>query len=49
MSLLTISNRSDETEFVSRYTRHKPNNVWSGLKHLRTHEHGKHSDPWSEL
>ena len=27
----------------------KPNYVWSGLKHLRTDEHGKHSDPWSEL
>ena len=27
----------------------KPNNVWSGLKHLRIPEHGKCSDPWSEL
>ena len=35
----------DETVFVSRYTGHKPNNVWSDLKHLRAHEHGERSDP----
>ena len=34
---------------MSRYTRHKPNNVWSGLKYLRAHEHGELSDSWSEL
>ena len=28
------------------YTGYKPNNVWSGLKHLGTHELG---DPWFEL
>ena len=27
----------------------KHNNVWSGLKHLGTREHGECSDPWSEL
>ena len=26
-----------------------PNNVWSGLEHLGTHEHGECGDPWSEL
>merc|ERR1712209_129004 len=25
------------SEFVSQYTGYKPNNVWSGLKHLGTH------------
>ena len=40
-----VMTRSDETESVSQYTGYKPNNVWSGLKHLRTHEHGEHSDP----
>ena len=40
---LTIS------EFVSQYNGYKPNNVWSGLKHLRAHEHVELSDPWSEL
>merc|ERR1711868_156218 len=27
------------SEFVSQYTGYKPNNVWSGLKHLGTHEY----------
>ena len=27
----------------------QPNNVWSGLKHLRAHEHGERSDSRSEL
>jgi len=27
------------SEFVSQYTGFKPNNVWSGLKHLGTHEY----------
>ena len=48
MSLLTLTTRSDETEFVSQYTRHKPNNVWSDLKHLGAHEHAELSNPWSE-
>merc|ERR1711991_525744 len=27
------------SEFVSQYTGYKPQNVWSGLKHLGTHEY----------
>merc|ERR1712136_645191 len=27
------------SEFVSQYIVYKPNNVWSGLKHLGTHEY----------
>ena len=45
MSLLTLTT----SEYLSRYTGYKPNNVWSDLKHVRAHEHGEHSDPWSEL
>ena len=41
MSLLTLTT----SESMSRYTRHKPNNVWSDLKHVRAHEHGELSDP----
>ena len=37
------------SEFMSRYTGYKSDNVWNGLKHVRTHEHGECSDPWSEL
>ena len=37
------------SEFVSYYNGYKPNNVWSDLKHLRAHEHGELSNPWSEL
>ena len=47
--IASLTTRSDETESVSRYNGYKPNNVWSDLKHLRAHEHGEHSDPWSEL
>ena len=36
-------------EFVSQYNGYRPNNVWSDLKHLRAHEHGELSNPWSEL
>ena len=49
MSLLTLTTRSDETEFVSQYNGYLPNNVWSDLKHVRAHEHGECGDPWSEL
>ena len=34
---------------MSRYTGYKSNNVWNGLKRVRTREHGECSDPWSEL
>ena len=27
------------SELVSQYVGYKPNNVWSGLKHLGTHEY----------
>ena len=45
MNLLTLTT----SESVSRYNRHKPNNEWNGLNHVRTPEHGECSDPWSEL
>ena len=56
-NFLTVSYRLKVNEFaalttsesMSRYTRLKPNNVWSDLKQLRAHEHGELSDPWSEL
>ena len=35
----SLTTRSDETESVSQYNGHKPNNVWNGLKHVRTHEY----------
>ena len=35
MSFAALSN----SEFVSGYERYKPNNVWSGLKRLGTHEY----------
>ena len=38
-----------EVQCTIDYTGYKPNNVWSGLKHLGTHEHGECGDPWSEL
>ena len=44
-----VMTNSDETEFMSRYTRYKPNNVWSDLKRFGAHEHGKCGDPFSEL
>ena len=44
-----VITKSDETEFMSRYTRYKANNVWSDLKHFGAHEHGECGDPWSEL
>ena len=44
-----VMTKSDETEFMSRYTRYKPNNVWSDLKHFVAHEHGECGDSWSEL
>ena len=37
----SLTTRSDETEFASRYNGHKRNNVWSGQKHARDHEHGE--------
>ena len=35
-------------KFVSQNTVYELMNVWSDLKHLRAHEHGECSDPWSE-
>ena len=38
-----------EVQCTIDYSGYKPNNEWSVLKHLRTHEHGECSDPWYEL
>ena len=32
-----------------KHKRFEPNNVWSDLKHVGTHEHGECSNPWFEL
>ena len=34
-----VMTKNDETEVVSQYNGYQPNNVWSGLEHLGTHEH----------
>ena len=41
-----VMTKNDETEFVSQYNGYKPNNVWSGLEHLGTHEHGGCGEMW---
>ena len=45
MNLLTLTT----SESLSRYIGSQASNVWSDLKHVRAHEHGKHSDPKSKL
>ena len=37
-----------EMQCTIDYTGFQPNNVWSGLEHLGTHEHGACGDSWSE-